>query len=770
MAPPAGFQPALANHTTMEGRSLEMVLRQMAGGPEARRHVVAWRAVPPRPGRFAPQPDWLSPRLVNALRLGGVTDLYEHQRHALELARQGRNVLVVTPTASGKSLCHHLPVLQAILEEPAARALYIFPAKALARDQAEALGRLAARAALPTDGLLGTYDGDAARSERRAAVMARIFFSNPDMVHCALLPGHRRWATFLAGLRFVVLDELHAYRGVFGSHVAHVLRRLLRLCRHYGSRPRFLCASATIANPAEFAQALLGEEVAVVAGDGSPAGEKHFLVVNPYAVPGAKGMEPALQAAASWAAGFLAAGFATIAFARTRAEAELLHNRLREHLARRGRPDLDTAVYRGGYLPEERRAVEQGLKTGRLAGVVSTSALELGVDVGGIDATVLCGFPGTVAATWQRAGRAGRRGQPSATVLVAARQPLDQYLAGHPDHLFARHPESAALNPENPRVAAWHRACAQRELPSAAGALPAGRAGALSPGAAASCPPRLRGFGGDGVAILDAAAGCRLGDAAAYQAPALLHPGAVYWHQGKPYRLQMLDLEHGVALARPWRGGTRTAARTATVVKVTAIRASRRFPVGAGAPCPGTGTPHAFDGWGTCTVAIQPLCCKEFDAGGRLRKVAGLDGPAAAFPSEAYWLGLDAGTAEVLPRPILAMALRALAHLITVLLPLFVLCDPNDLGTAIRAPAPEDGAHTLFLYDRHEGGSGCAALLFARSPEILDAALRLARRCPCHGGCPLCTGPSRPGGAHPGAPAMSRKEAALSLLRLLIPA
>lgn len=722
----------------------------------ARGRVSAWRVLPPRPGRYAPLPGWLAPGLAAALRAGGIVALYEHQHRALAVAREGRNVLVVTPTASGKSLCHHLPVLQALLDDPRARALYVYPAKALAHDQAAALRRLAAAAGVPA-GAVVVYDGDSDAAARRAAPAARIVLSNPEMIHWGLLPGHARWSGFLRGLRYVVLDELHCYRGVFGAHMAHILRRLKRLCRHYGSCPRFLSASATIANPADLALALLGEEAELVAGDGSPSGEKHFLIVNPYS-PGAKGTGPLLDAAAGWTAALLAAGRATVAFARSRLEAELLHRRVRVHLEGLGRPGLATAVYRGGFRPRERREIERSLRSGRLAGVVSTSALELGVDVGTLDACVLCGFPGSLAATWQRAGRAGRQGQASAAVLVAGPQALDQYLARHPEHLFCRPAEAAAVNPDNPRIAAWHRAWALRELPDApvagAGGRPAG-------------PPRsLRSSPGGALTIVRAGDGTRLGDASLGQAPSLA-PGVVHWHQGDAHRIVSLDIGRGLALARPCRIPAWTATRCAAVVTVAAPRATRIHLLSP-APGPAARPPRAFEGWGPCRVTLQPLPARERDEQGRVTAVLPVAGPAVEFATDACWIGIDAAAAALVPGHATALALRALAHLLEVLLPLYLLADPRDVGTAARSPAA-DGSHVLFVYDRHEGGSGCAALLFSRSREVLAAALELVARCPCADGCPLCTGPARP--RHAGAPARPRlpspKEAAGSLLRLL---
>ncbi|MBX6377370.1 MAG: DEAD/DEAH box helicase [Clostridia bacterium] len=446
-----------------------------------RRHVVAWHRLPADAGASRPFPPDLDDAIAAALRADGIQALYVHQALAFAAATAGRDVVVVTPTASGKSLCYNLPVLQTLRRDPSACALYLFPAKALARDQAATLTALATAAGV--DAPVWAYDGDTPTSARaQARRSARILLTNPDMLHVSLLPHHRLWTRFLAGLRFVVVDELHVYRGVFGSHVANVFRRLLRVCRHYGADPRFVACSATIANPGELASALCGRAVECVSENGAPRGERHFLVYNPPLVDRRRGLRRnPLGEARRWAALFLRHRVPTVVFSRSRLSVEVLAARLTEDAARFGLPPGAVAAYRGGYLPDERRSIERGLREGRVQLVVSTNALELGVDIGQLQACVLHGYPGAVASTWQQAGRAGRRGDTSATVLVAGPGALDQYIARNPSFLLGASPEAAYIHADNPRILASHARCAAFELPF----RPGERFGALAAVAAA---------------------------------------------------------------------------------------------------------------------------------------------------------------------------------------------------------------------------------------------------------------------------------------------
>ena len=545
-------------------------------------NVVAWERIPPRPGRYAPLPDALDPRLAAALRARGIEQLYSHQAAAIDAVGRGENVVVATTTASGKSLCYTLPVLSRLAADPAASALYLFPTKALAHDQEAETAALIAAARLPVP--VHTYDGDTPRG-KRSSIRAGggILITNPDMLHAGILPFHPSWRSLFGRLEYVVVDEIHIYRGVFGSHVANVLRRLQRLCRFYGSDPLFICASATIANPREHAERLIERPFTLVdeSYNGAPQGRKDFILYNPPIIDEELGLRSSTVLAAKDAAlTFLAQDIQTIVFARARQTVELLLTYLRDELAfrerERGSDDAPPRVmgYRGGYLPLERRAIEAGLRDGAVRGVVATNALELGIDIGALDAAVLTGYPGTIAGTWQQVGRAGRRAARSAAVLVAGNGALDQYLCLHPRYLFGRSPEHALTNPDNLPILTRHLLCAAFELPFAddeafggfdpvkpvlddlarAGDLHATRhqyhyVGDGAPSSAVS----LR-TGGDDTVVIQDVSGDQpnvIGQVELAGAAMMVHEGAIYSHQAQTYLVERLDWDGRLADVRP---------------------------------------------------------------------------------------------------------------------------------------------------------------------------------------------------------------------------
>jgi DEAD/DEAH box helicase domain-containing protein len=571
--------------------SLSDALRAFRQDPSFMRCVTAWERLPARAAHLAPFPPGLDPRLAAALRAQSIEQLYVHQARAVEAALSGENVVLATATASGKTLAYNLPVLHALLADPAACALYLFPTKALAHDQIAALR--AFTEALPAVAGVHPYDGDTPSAQRPAIRRkARLLISNPDMLHVGILPHHTRWARFFGNLRYVVLDELHTYRGVFGGHVANVLRRLRRICEFYGARPQFVCASATIANPQELAQRLIEAPVTLVDDDGAPQGEKHLIFYNPPLVDRQLGIRrSATLAAQEIAARFLAARVQTIVFARARLTTEVLLGYLRDTVAAAGERPLSIQGYRGGYLPTERRTIERGLRSGEVRGVVATNALELGVDIGRLDACVMTGYPGTVASTWQQAGRAGRRQGLSAAVLVASAMPLDQYLINHPQYFLGQPVEQALLDPDNLAVLANHLACAAFELPFEAGEAFGSCAeidellallveeqalhrsngrytwiGERYPAAAIS----LRTNTPDHVVIQDVSEHPprSIGQMDRPSAPLFVHAGAVYTHAGKTYRVEALDWAEGLARVHPAELDYYTRASAATDVQV----------------------------------------------------------------------------------------------------------------------------------------------------------------------------------------------------------
>jgi DEAD/DEAH box helicase domain-containing protein len=577
---------------------LEGILDAIEHDPQLARRITRWQHLPARRARYAGYPAGIDPHLVEALRQRGIERLYAHQAMAVSAALRGENVVVVTPTASGKTLCYNLPVLNAMLADPSARALYLFPTKALAQDQLAELAAL--QTALGGKLHAHTYDGDTPQSARaQIRRSARIVISNPDMLHTGILPHHTRWIRFFRGLRYVVLDEIHTYRGVFGSHVANVLRRLKRICAFHGVEPRFVCASATIANPQELAQRLVEEPFTLVGAeeDGSPQGGKHFLFYNPPIVDRELGIRrSAVSDARLLAERFLGAGVQTIVFARARLTTEVLLTYLRDAAVREGLPPEKVQGYRGGYLPLERRQIERGLRERQVLGVVATNALELGINIGHLDACVMTGYPGTIASTWQQAGRAGRRAATSAAVLVAGSSPLDQYIVKHPDYFFRRSPEQALLNPDNLIMAVNHIRCAAFELPFAQGES-FGRfphtqevlafleeegmlrlSGArwhytdqVYPAEAVS----LRTAEMDNFVVYaspdEAAQGERgrvIGVVDRQSVPFLLHEGAIYLHGGESYLVTRLDWDGRRAEVEPLEAGYYTQASVSANIQV----------------------------------------------------------------------------------------------------------------------------------------------------------------------------------------------------------
>jgi DEAD/DEAH box helicase domain-containing protein len=574
-------------------------LQELRSNPRFSKRITAWRRLPARPARYAATPAQLHPQIREALRRMGIEQLYSHQSKAIAAVLRGEDVAVVTGAASGKTLCYNLPVLDALLRDSAARALYLFPTKALAQDQLVAWRSLTA-GLLPST-IAATYDGDTPSAARPLVRQeALVLISNPDMLHVGILGHHTRWRSFFAGLKYVVLDEMHTYRGLFGSHVANLLRRLRRVCNFYGSAPTFICCSATIANPQEFAQQLVGRPVTLVDDDGSPCGEKHFLLYNPPMVDVTQGIRRGLVLEAALVADlFLVRDLPTITFARGRLATELLLTYLRRADRKRGRAITRLRGYRGGYLPGERREIERGLRDGEIRAVVSTNALELGVDIGELSVCVLAGYPGTIASTWQQAGRAGRRRDVSAVVLVGALSPLDQYLLTHPQFLFGRTPERALLSPDNQFVLQSHLKCAAFELPLADGEDFAegvdtngllhdilDREGVLRhtgrrwywmssqyPAQTVSlrtaAPDRFMLCGKDGEVI---------GQVDSASVPLFVYPGAIYLHEGQAYLVSELDWDARIARVRPTEVDYFTEVAASVQVEVLDLQRSEATP------------------------------------------------------------------------------------------------------------------------------------------------------------------------------------------------
>jgi DEAD/DEAH box helicase domain-containing protein len=782
--------------------------------------------LPERPGKFASPMQPLPAALVRLLAARGIEELYSHQVTALELARSGRDLVVITGTASGKTLCYNLPILEACLAEPRSRALYLFPTKALAQDQLKGLLELlsadveVARQITP-----GVYDGDTPTSQRRRIkAEAKLVLSNPDMLHASVLPYHPKWGRFFAELKFVVIDEAHTYRGILGAHVACVLRRLARVCEHYGSRPVFLAASATIANPGELTSKLIGRECAVVDDDGAPRGRKFFALWNPTPL----GKDRLARRSASDDATALLVeavdrGAQALCFTRTRQAAELVHRYASEQLlARRSPLAGQLRAYRGGYLPNERREIEAALFDGRLRGVAATNALELGVDIGSLDVALLVGYPGTIASTWQQAGRSGRRQGDSLAVLLAGNDPIDHYLLRHPDYFFAQSPEHAVVDPENPYVLARQLKTAAFELPLerrdaerfgplagpiaellrdagelnqvagrfyfAGGENPAARVSlrhmsdstftiVLCDGVASSVgwgasPTTARPNGRNQAGDRAPACGSKsaalsplhevIANVDAISAPELVYPQAVYLHDGQSYLVRELDLQGKVAYVERRETDYYTQAVLESHVRISRERAV------------GHTLPHAKTAYGDADVSWQTVAFKKIKFGTRENIGLGpVDIPPQTLSTTALWLV----PGDEIKRRMKAAGLRlgeglvGVRNLAIVALPIVAMCDPRDAGGVVDSQ--NLGTPALVLYDRYPGGLGYCERGFQHIDRLLGICHDLVAECECDEGCPSCVGLPNLRPAIHSDPDLTRgypmpdKAAALELLSLL---
>jgi DEAD/DEAH box helicase domain-containing protein len=756
--------------------------------------LTAVRYFPPREAQWAEFPAWVDAALVAAYAARGIRHPYTHQAIAADAVNAGKNVVVVTPTASGKTLCYNLPVLNSILQDPDTRALYLFPTKALAQDQLAELYGLNQR----LDNRFGvfTYDGDTPADARRAIrEKGHVVLTNPDMLHTGILPHHTRWTRLFENLRYIVIDELHSYRGVFGSHLSNVLRRLRRIANFYGRDPQFVCCSATIANPGELATRLLEKEVQVLDGNGAPAGEKTFVFYNPPVVNRALGIRRSyINETSRVAQEFLKRDLQTMVFANSRLQTEILLTYLQQANPQPpGKPETIRG-YRGGYLPNERREIERGLRDGRIRGVVSTSALELGIDVGSLDSVVMAGYPGTIAATWQRAGRAGRRTGSSCAVMVASSSPLDQYIVRHPDYFFGNSPEHAFIQPDNLEILINHLKCAAFELPIAPGerfgevSLPDLCARLQEAGylhlsgehyhwtheAYPADTISLRSITSDNFIIIDITGGANvIGEVDFSSALVFLHEKAIYIHGGQQYHVEHLDFKERKAYVKQVDVDYYTDAIRYTQVRVLEVTETI-------AESTATSNSHSH---GDVLVRSQVVGFKKIKFFTNENIGDGkLELPENEMHTTSYWITLERSLLESLPYSVserqsgMFGLLYALASVATLLL----MCDGRDLGTAIgeRLPAPDSGTelvgaqHTaslhgtvddftpsclkdtcgskmhqffepnLYIYDAYPGGIGFSEPLFLAHNLLLHKTRELVAACPCDAGCPSCVGPA----------------------------
>jgi DEAD/DEAH box helicase domain-containing protein len=719
-----------------------------------REQIVHINEIPPRDAVFLDPVTSISPIVSSALTSMGISSLYSHQAKAIDLISQGENVAIVTSTASGKTICYNIPVLESLLTDRDATALFLFPTKALAQDQLRVLGHFCASDPALQDVVgAGTYDGDTPRETRRKLRSeANVILTNPDMLHQGILPYHSRWSRFFSNLRYVVVDEMHTYRGIFGSNVANVLRRLRRVLAHYGASPTFILCSATIANPRELAETLIGDACEVISDDGSPRGPKLFVLWNPpFLNSHSMERKSSNVEAHELMVRLIEEGIQTITFTKARVVAELVLRYVRDALSRRN-PHLVSKVsaYRAGYLPEERRAIEKALFSGELLGVASTNALELGIDVGSLDASIIVGFPGTIASTWQQAGRAGRKTDEALVVFVAYNDPIDQYLMRHPGYFFGQTPENAVIDPVNPYILAGHLSCAAFELPLSGedqaifGGLTEPVVSVLEevkkvktiddrtywattefPAAAVG----LRTISDDTFTIVDRTdTESVIGVVDAISAPELVYPEGIYIHAGDTYLVRELDLEGKVAYVERKEVDYYTQPILDSSIRVKGERRSAVW--------------SALNmAYGDATVSWKTTAFKKIkfyslDSIG----YGSVDIPTQYLETVSLWMYPDKAVVSYLKRmgknPI--EGLVALKNVLINILPLYVMCDRQDMGGIVESS--NVGHPAIFLYDRFKGGLGFCEKAYGLLPEVMREVLSVIEDCPCGSGCPSCVG------------------------------
>ncbi|MCL2800202.1 MAG: DEAD/DEAH box helicase [Treponema sp.] len=750
-------------------------LEQLINSPEFAPNIVMNRLLEAQKGEYTPFPKDLDPRIVKALQNKGIDQLYIHQSQVWKQTQAGKNTVVVTPTASGKTLCYNLPCLNALLNDETARCLYLFPTKALSQDQQSELNEITQdNEALNIK--IATYDGDTPESLRISARdSGRIIISNPDMLHAGILPNHPKWIKFFSNLKFIVIDEAHAYRGVMGSHVANVIRRLRRIAAFYGSKPQFILCSATIANPAHLAKSLIGLDVELIDKNGAPRGEKRIILYNPPLVDKVQGIRRSVVIESPrWMTALLKIGIKTILFAHSRIRTEVAASYVKDQLKNiyNDNSGIRVESYRGGFLPNERREIEKGLREGTIHGVVSTNALELGIDIGGLDASVVAGFPGSFNSFWQQSGRAGRRGGTSISVFVATNSPIDQYIMNDPQWFFKKSAEEANIDPDNPYILTDHVKCACFELPFTDEELAAEEdiysenarealeylqdagivrhTGEKWHWADRSYPAEgvsLRSAGADNVVIIDITEGRNIviGEMDRPSAKEMIFVNAVYIHRGRQYIVEELDIENRKCHVRETEVNYYTDGVVKTDIKVLTEDEKFNFSSGHGVLSDvlvrsqvtkfkklrfsdvnesdnKTGSEQNI-GYGDINLPEEEIQTR---------------GLILLFPPQTK----GGKTLEKMNEKDKGLALNGAGTLIRSIAPLFLLCDPRDLGIAERVKDPHFGVPALYIYDKYPGGTGLTESLADKIDLLLSSVHNALSRCPCDKGCPSCVGPN----------------------------
>jgi len=744
----------------------ETFLQRLPGKSFTRNQMQHVEVLAQREAAFADVAGGLHPAVQATLTRDGITRLYAHQAEAIEKVRAGQNVVIVTGTASGKTLCYNIPIVESVIADPMATALLIYPTKALTQDQLRGVGRFQ-DADAGVSFLAGTYDGDTPQNlRRRLRDGGNFVLTNPDMLHQGVLPHHARWNRFFTHLKFVVIDEVHAYRGVFGSHLANVIRRLRRICAHYGSQPQFVCSSATIANPAEHAERISGAPMELVTTDGSPRGPKRFVLWNPPRLDtAARGAGDDWRTGGDrrsplWEAVYLMAalvseGVQTIAFTRTRLAAELIYKNCRDLLRPESRRLAESIrAYRGGYLPEERREIERQLVSREILGVASTNALELGIDIGSLDACIIVGYPGTVASLWQQAGRAGRGLEESVVFLIAQNAPVDQYLMAHCEYLFAQSPEQAVVDPDNPHITVDHIRCAVHELPLADDEVDG--FGPFAPvvlelleedqavrhidgrwyWASSEYPAakvNLRNIAGCVYTIQDASAGERvIGTIDEISALSQVHTHAVYLHGGETYFVNRLDIDQKIAFVEKRDLDYYTQSVQSSQIRIDEVQEQSEL--------------HGGElGFGEVMVTTTiPMFRKIRYHSRDSLGFEELELPPQSLETVAMWLAPPEAVVEVMKAQglVVGEGLIGIANVLVEVVQLFVMCDVQDIGAVVDASCL--GRDALFLYDRYPGGMGFARRCMDHAAAVLETVRTVIAECGCEDGCPSCVGAATP--------------------------
>jgi len=733
--------------------NLAQLIEYLGSKPEFSQNVTSWKTIPAKPAVFSPFPQSVPEKLIRILNESGISSLYQHQADAFEKIQQGKNVVVVTPTASGKTLTYNLPILCHLLKNPEARSLYLFPTKALAQDQVHELhdliGKLGERI------LCYTFDGDTPPEVRRTIRSAgHMVVTNPDMLHQGILPHHTLWIKLFENLKFIVIDEIHSYKGIFGSHLANVIRRLKRICEFYGSHPSFICCSATIANPGEITQKIIEAPVEVEDNNGAPSGEKHFIFYNPPVVNRELGIRNSvLKEIRKIVRLFLPTGIQTIVFARSRLNVEILVTYLKEVAKSQKVDQAKIRGYRGGYLPNERREIEKGLRDGTIQVVVSTNALELGIDIGQLDVSIMSGYPGSIASTWQQAGRAGRRQTTSVSILVASSAPLDQYIIDHPAYFFDKNPETANIDANNLLVLMSHLKCAAFELPFTTSEHFGTDATQkllqylrderilretdgkyywmqeVFPAEEVS----LRNANPNNVVIINKSDNNRIiGEVDLFSAPLLVHKEAIYLHESRQFQVDELDWDGKKAYVSETDCDYYTDAIAKTDLKVLQVDQKDTVP---------RKYQKCLGDVAVTTVATSFKKVKFFtheNVGmGRIFL------PEMEMHSTAAWFEFpdQLFSDPYFQESVIGEGIKGIAYTLQNLIPLYIMCDRNDISVVPMVRAPFSNKPTIYVYDKYPGGVGLSKKVYHLDTMLFQAVHDHISGCSCENGCPSCIGP-----------------------------